>query len=705
TFELASGNCSKPIRAITLEDNPTQLFRCRDICVHINGAIQNLHSDSLEKSFKLSESSYTNSDAFSDSSWSYRFKKDIEMCTQILFIGYSLYDMEVKRLLVNNEQIKNKTFFITRTDISTKEHHRLSKFGEVFPIGNELFSKNLVENKPKSLPMGINYLSALKQQKLEYESEYSDSDVRDFLLRGISNINKITSSLTSSGAPFAIKRTQIDEVLNLLKEHNVVVIHGSLANGKSVILQQIQAMLLLESKKVFTIKDIEANYEEDIEKLGETKEDIYLIIDDFEQSLDLIRYFCLYLKEHGKLILSERPHKYRRAISILESYEIQSYHIGVDYLMENEIIDLEKQISLAGLWGEYAGRSHKSKIEKLKKSCESQLSLILMDILKSKDVAERFERDFQNILKHPDTKKTLHSICLIQHISPSQCTKSFISDISNSNHVYSSEFENRINESNIFEYNNNILTTKSAIFSTFILNSLYKSSYSIDQLVLILEKLQRNWSLLMEEQKNIYSSMMKFSTISSILPDSDKPSCYIEFYEKLKRSVSGVTTSPHYWLQYGMAIMSTNNLEDAERILTEAEERAKTKNWEDMEYIENQFARLYLKKAIREKDPSICISLFEKADNLLKHHRDDIHKFRQAGLYITFYNEKYPSIISGGQRAKFEKSMKNITKKYEEFLAWEYPSGDIPPYHEDNINEFKTVILDFSKKKKTKPEK
>ncbi|EII5831697.1 hypothetical protein LHP17_004431, partial [Vibrio parahaemolyticus] len=246
---------------------------------------------------------------------------------------------------------------------------------------------------------------------------------------------------------------------------------------------------------------------------------------------------------------------------------------------------------------------------------------------------------------------------------------------------------------------------KSAIFSTFILNSLYKSSYSIDQLVLILEKLQRNWSLLMEEQKNIYSSMMKFSTISSILPDSDKPSCYIEFYEKLKRSVSGVTTSPHYWLQYGMAIMSTNNLEDAERILTEAEERAKTKNWEDMEYIENQFARLYLKKAIREKDPSICISLFEKADNLLKHHRDDIHKFRQAGLYITFYNEKYPSIISGGQRAKFEKSMKNITKKYEEFLAWEYPSGDIPPYHEDNINEFKTVILDFSKKKKTKPEK
>lgn len=48
TFELASGNCSKPIRAITLEDNPTQLFRCRDICVHINGAIQNLHSDSLE---------------------------------------------------------------------------------------------------------------------------------------------------------------------------------------------------------------------------------------------------------------------------------------------------------------------------------------------------------------------------------------------------------------------------------------------------------------------------------------------------------------------------------------------------------------------------------------------------------------------------------------------------------------------------------
>lgn len=72
-YELAAGKSGKVISPITLEDSPSNNFRRRDICVHINGAIQLLDGESLENSFKLSESSYTNSDAFSDSSWLYRF--------------------------------------------------------------------------------------------------------------------------------------------------------------------------------------------------------------------------------------------------------------------------------------------------------------------------------------------------------------------------------------------------------------------------------------------------------------------------------------------------------------------------------------------------------------------------------------------------------------------------------------------------------
>ena len=259
-FELSSGKIGKEVLPITLEDSPAKYFRRRDVCVHINGAIQLLDNETIENSFKLSESSYTNSDAFSDSSWLYRFKKDLDICSQIIFIGYSLYDMEVKRLLVDSESIKNKTYFITGKDISTKEHHRMSVFGEVFPIGVESFGEILAESTKEPLPNSLEYLSSLQKKKIRFDTDFGDSDIRDFLLRGKLSSNYIASSLTTGNNIYAIQREQCGEILEALKSTNAVVVYGSLANGKTVLLKQVSAHLLLEESLIYTVKDEEADY-------------------------------------------------------------------------------------------------------------------------------------------------------------------------------------------------------------------------------------------------------------------------------------------------------------------------------------------------------------------------------------------------------------------------------------------------------------
>ena len=309
-YELAAGKIGKVISPITLDQSPAKYFRNNDICVHINGAIQTLDKESLETSFKLTESSYTNSDAFSDSSWAYRFKKDLEICGQIIFVGYSLYDMEIKRLLVDNENFKMKTFFVTRENVSRKEHHRLSAFGEVFPIGVENFGKLLEKNIPESLPEEMNYFSSLQKEELNFEKEFSDSDIRDLILRGKFNSDYIASSLIDSKSSYAILREQVHDVINILDKNNIAIIHGALANGKSILTQQVVSNLILEGKIVFTIRDNESNFEKDIEKLAELHQCIYLVVDDFEKDIDIIRYFSEYLGDNGKLILTERPHRY-----------------------------------------------------------------------------------------------------------------------------------------------------------------------------------------------------------------------------------------------------------------------------------------------------------------------------------------------------------------------------------------------------------
>lgn len=698
---MASGNIGKSILPLTLESNPTKFFRSRDVCIHINGAIQDLDHAALETSFKLSESSYTNSDAFTNSSWSYRFKKDIELCSQIIFVGYSLYDMEIKRLLISNDEIKRKTFFITRTDLSVKEHHRLSAFGEVFPIGAERFGLLLEQATPKTPPIDIKYFSSLKKNSITYDSDYNDADIRDFLLRGKCVTEFIAMSIASSSVRYAVERGQVKEILSILKRRNVAIIHGSLASGKSTIAKQVMASLLLEGKNVYTIKDHEADYERDIERLAELNQQIFLFIDDFEENLDIIKYYTSCLQDNGKLILTERPHRYRRSIGYFSELNIDTYNINVDYLHSNEIEQLEKIIDNTGLWGDMAGSSKEHRMRYLAVDCESQLSIVLLNILKSPYVISRFNDAFSSVLKNPETKKTVHAICLIQHVYPSACTKSFISDLAGSNHIYSSEFEEIINETGLFEYKSGKLITRSSIFGTFILNSLYKARYSIDQLVRIAERLQKNRASQTREESEIYRSIMTFGTISAVLPDENKSESYIEFYEKLKREVPYVIGNPHFWLQYAMAVMSTNNLSDAEIILTTAYAKAEKNPDYDTTYIDNQFARLNLKKAISENDQEASMLYFIDAHNILRREESDIYKFRQAGLYITYFERQFEN-LSKGNKVRFEHSLKEISKQYEIFISHEYPSGEIPPYQKESLDNFRKTILSISERRKHK---
>lgn len=603
--------------------------------------------------------------------------------------------MEVKKLLVKNDDLKKKTAFITREDVSTKEHHRLSAFGEVFPVGVEGFGEKINAYTPPEMPEELSYLESLEKQNLSHDADFYDADIRDFLLRGRVELNSLAASLTARDKLYAVSRKQTDEVIACLDSIDVAVIHGAIANGKSVVADQVVAKLLLEGRIVYKIRDDEAKYEDDIESLSKVSQNIFLVIDDFEQNIDIVRYFCSCLGSKGKLILTERPHRFRRAMSKLKEFGITPYTINVDYLREAEVKDVANILSNSGLWGERAGESFDKQLRYLTQDCESQLSIILLQLLKSPHIARRFKSSFAEILKYPDTKRTVHAICLIQHIYPKQCTKSYISDIADSNHVYSSEFEERIRESGLFELKGNVFATRSAVFATFILSSFYTSSYTVEQLVRIAEKLQRYRSQQSYEEREMFRSIMTFGTLASVLPENDRANSYIQFYEKLKREVPNVVGNPHYWLQYAMSVMSENNLSDAERILTTAYSKAENNPGYDTTYIDNQFARLRLKQAVIEKNQNVSIQLFLEAHKILKSEENDIFKFRQAGLYIPYFENTY-TLLSKGNKVKFEHSVKEILSQYESYLDCEYPHGDVPPFQQEKVDEFRDVVRKIS---------
>lgn len=82
-------------------------------CIHINGYIHDLKEENIDTKFKISESSYIKqSNVFINSHLGYHFNRDLNHSTAIVFVGYSLADFEIKTLLHNAPNLKDKTYFI-----------------------------------------------------------------------------------------------------------------------------------------------------------------------------------------------------------------------------------------------------------------------------------------------------------------------------------------------------------------------------------------------------------------------------------------------------------------------------------------------------------------------------------------------------------------------------------------------------------------
>lgn len=277
--------------------------------------------------------------------------------------------------------------------------------------------------------------------------------------------------------------------------------------------------------------------------------------------------------------------------------------------------------------------------------------------------------------------------------------KSLIATLTESNHVYTSDLDERVLESSIFEFRKYKPVTTSAIFGQFMLRNLFDGSYSVDQLIAIYVVIEKHYDTMSYEEQEIRRRIMTFGTLSKIFPTENRQRSYPLFYDKLKRQVPRVEGNPHYWLQYAMGVMSTHNLPDAERLLRTAYSKAERIEDYDTTYIDNQFARLNLNKAIEEKDPNKSFDLFLQAHAILRKEEDDVFKFRQAGLYIPYYQQRHGD-LSNKNRAKFEHAVKEMLASYRKFLDVEYALEGVPVYQEERLQEFAKMADDLRAKNK-----
>lgn len=662
-LELAALESSKVLETVDINCTPKNYTKNSKLCIHLNGAISTLTPEKLEVEFKLSTSSYVSADSFLSSPWHYQFKRDLDSCSALVFIGYSLYDIEIQKILYDNRHLVEKTYFITQKDPSPKSLFTFNKYGTVLPIGLEEFSlriKPLIEGE---IELDAKQLSAIKPyHPSDVEFHLRDRDVESLILYGDTTQMAVDKSILSEpDVPFMVRRKELEIVERFANSKRHTILVSTFGNGKSLLLQQTAPYLYTKGYDVYTLCDPDADFMQDIELIRGGRKSV-ILIDDYPHHIDLIKTIGHLGAENIYIVATARMHSHEHLRNKLKEYEFSYQELSVDQISDEESDELISIIDNLGAWGEKAYFSHRQKREYLDRENDSQISLALLSLFDSEQIRKRVAallQFFGDGKGDPNSKykDTAFAIALIEVIGL-QTSNSLISEVALNDEIYSDKLRRNESFQQLFRLSDSGVKSKSSLFCMALIKNHFLPSYSIPQLLKIAKKYGAIDSKNQTENE-AFRSVVKFSFIERLLPDANKKSNIRDYYERLKNNVDWLKSDPHFWLQYAMAQIPFKEYAKAQQYIDQSYALAKKKVNYHTNHHDTQQGRLYLLMALEPQNAQQAHELFNKAHLLFCKIDNDIYKFRQVNRYSEYFEICYPRLAKKYQ-SEFEHACKRM---------------------------------------------
>ena len=663
SIEIASANVGKLVECIDISFPTNTYYKKDSLCIHLNGSIDSLNEDSIESTFKLSTSSYISSESFIESDWNYYFKKDLERCSAIIFVGYSMYDIEIQKILYENSLLREKTYFITRENPAPKTLFTLSKFGNIVPIGLNGFAALIEKSKDILDGYDVEYnLKSLALYELSRDRvEVRDADVEAMIMYGHTNITSIDDAvLGEQRVPYVVVRKRLALIKDFVNDGKNIVLYSEMGNGKSIIIAQLHANLTALSIECYSICDIEGDFIEDVDYLSKKGNKIVITLDGYERYIELIKHYAYSLPDNINIIATSRTGDHENLRPLLKYIKFDYNELSLDTLYKEEVSELVDIIDNLGMWDDKAGLSTDRKVKFIQNKHSSQLSLTLLHLFNAPQIKERISNEISPLLIDKEIKDTIFAIALAEVVD-TPCSFSMISELSGNDKIYDSTLKNNKNFNNLFHIDGHGVKAKSSLFCLSLIRNYFSATYVTSTLQKIAKRFNHYESKDYEQSKVFYSTL-KFSFVERLLSDTNKKGSLKTYYENLKVSVTWLKSDPHFWLQYGMAHIAFKEYGKAQQFLNQSYALALRKDSDHYtSYIDNQQSRLFILVAMEENESHKIYESFSKADSILDKLENDVYKFRQVLMYKDFYVACFTKLSKGNQVA-FQRACQRIIR-------------------------------------------
>jgi hypothetical protein len=665
-LELAYSKVKKGLAPITLNVSPYKLPKKQTICIHLNGFIQNLDRDTIKTQLKLTEASYLTA-SIGDSQWATLFRQDIRLAKAVFFVGYSLFDLDIKRILFESISIKDKSFYIIgpTPDIATKR--RTERFGNTQLISVEDFANTVRDVRTTFTPEEKEDLGTLTIKEHVSPTEtvsLTDKDFINLLMLGSYNEKQVSSSL-STGHRYYLLRSKVDEIFaHIDAGKRVIAISSDLGNGKSLFISGLHIKALERGYRVFELKEQSEESASELEYITKLRDNIFVTLEHYQGRLNEVRQFRLLANDKAVLILAARNSIQDVLIEDVTDAAGVEYipEVQIDFLSDQEIDWVVDALDEYGLWGELAAKSRREKARFIKDDCKRQFHALLLRFLASPNIEGKLNQLTGQLTYQSDKYQFLLSVFILTVLgeTPSLDT---LTEIWGPEALNNPSLRKDLVVNEFVDFDRQKVIARSPVAAQYLLSKIADGN----MIVATLTKMAKRFDVssgISHRYRHLLTNLMRFSNLQFVLPEQGKKAAVIKFYESIK-NLNSCKRNPHFWLQYAIGCVVTRDLNRADKYFSTAYTLAKDKGW-DTYQIDNHFARFLLIQAVDElSDTREAMANFRKARAIVSRQMqtERLHyPYRVAVSYEGFF-DKFSLNLSPAELEEVSKAAEEVIQR------------------------------------------
>lgn len=618
----------KNIVPVTLSSNFKKYIKEKNVCVHINGHIDNLNEDTIHNEFKLTSSSYSSYENIDRSQWGALLRNELEAAESIIVMGLSLeYDLDLRRIIYN-ANIRNKVLIIDKIDLDATGKRKLARHGEIYPGGLKEFAEDISSLSTSYIPPRRDPASYIYHNfKHEYKKtppilEPTGEDIFNFYINGLtpeSMFHKYDGEYTH-----IVRRKCLDDLIDGIEsKKKIIFLHSNFGNGKTTIVNTLKAELSNKDIHFFELTNVNpVSIKKEISNICSMQERRVVIIDDFFNTQSVTTDFSNSdITDITFVLLARTSMYYAKSYDICVDFKIkdnESIAIDANSLRHDEIVKCIDILSLNGLLGEAASLSRKEKIKKFKdkKSINSTFQSISLEVLKSNSIKNKIDSIVKSIKDRSNVYYDTTLLILLVKVLGLNLSIDDVKHIMGVDSIMDINFQKNHAINELIDFNSEVHSFK--IKSTIVAKYIVERINSLSDVISLIVKVANYSAKYYDTEKfnSILRNIISFSHINTVTKNfSERDKFIINYYDELSK-IDFYNRNHFFWLQYSISCLEIGDLGRSQQYIEHSYGLSKIDPRFVPFQINNQQARIFLEKISTGKS-SDMLDDFKKAHDLL----------------------------------------------------------------------------------------